>query len=108
MTLTKIDGPRVYSCSKCRTHLALDDDVISKAFHGRSGRAYLVAQTVNVDLGPREERNLMTGLHVVCDAKCKNCEACIGWKYEVAYNQTQLYKVGKFIVELAKLKKEDW
>lgn len=25
-------GPRLYSCSKCRSHVALHDDIVSKAF----------------------------------------------------------------------------
>lgn len=94
------------SCVKCRTHLTQYDDVISKSFHGRSGRGFLVRETVNTKLGRREERVLMTGLHTVCDVMCMNCSTCIGWKYEQAFNPSQHYKVGKFIVEQAKVKKE--
>uniref|UniRef100_A0A7S2RCE9 Protein yippee-like n=1 Tax=Mucochytrium quahogii TaxID=96639 RepID=A0A7S2RCE9_9STRA len=108
MSLVQLDGPRVYSCSKCRTHLAHYDDIMSKSFHGRNGRAYLVNHTVNVKLGPKEDRVLMTGLHTVCDVICRNCETVVGWKYEAAYNATQRYKVGKFIVEKAKLNREAW
>lgn len=32
-----IDGPQVYSCAQCRTHLTSHDDIISKSFHGRHG-----------------------------------------------------------------------
>lgn len=31
--------------------------------------------------GPREERVLITGLHVVCDMYCIDCQTLIGWKY---------------------------
>lgn len=34
-------GDRIYSCSQCRTHAADHNDMVSKAFQGRHGRAYL-------------------------------------------------------------------
>jgi len=33
-----LEGPRVYSCIHCRTHLTTHDDIISKSFHGRNGK----------------------------------------------------------------------
>lgn len=38
-----LDGPQVYTCGNCRTHLTSHDDIISKSFHGRHGK-----------FGPRE------------------------------------------------------
>lgn len=35
-----IDGPQVYTCSECRTHLTSHDDIISKSFHGRHGECF--------------------------------------------------------------------
>ena len=32
-----LDGPQVYTCGNCRTHLTSHDDIISKSFHGRHG-----------------------------------------------------------------------
>eukprot|EP00694_Reclinomonas_americana_P000589 EC784045.1.p1 GENE.EC784045.1~~EC784045.1.p1 ORF type:complete len:71 (+),score=8.86 EC784045.1:112-324(+) len=43
--------------------LAQQDEVISKSFHGRHGRAYLMNNVVNVSTGEREDRILITGLH---------------------------------------------
>lgn len=37
--------------------------------------------SVNVMTGPREDRQLITGLHTVCDIQCTNCGAVLGWKY---------------------------
>lgn len=34
-------GTRVYSCANCRAHSCDHDDIVSKAFQGRHGRAYL-------------------------------------------------------------------
>ncbi len=45
----------------------------------------------------------------MCDLYCKNCLTCIGWKYEDATEESQKYKIGKFIVEKALMKKVgDW
>lgn len=54
-------------------------------FQGRHGRAYLLSNVVNVTLGPREERVLITGLHTVADIHCTSCNAVIGWKYVRAH-----------------------
>jgi len=32
-----LDGPRIYTCGECRTHLTSHDEIISKSFHGRHG-----------------------------------------------------------------------
>jgi hypothetical protein len=33
-----LDGPRIYTCGECRTHLTSHDEIISKSFHGRNGK----------------------------------------------------------------------
>ena len=56
-------------------------------------------------LGPREDRVLITGLHTVCDIHCTTCGNVLGWKYEMAFEESQKYKEGKFIIEKAKVLK---
>jgi Yippee zinc-binding/DNA-binding /Mis18, centromere assembly len=102
-----LDGPQVYTCAQCRTHLTSHDDIISKSFHGRHGRAYLFDQCVNVTVGPTEERRLITGLHTVCDIFCKRCKTLVGWTYEKAFEASQKYKEGKFIIEKISLHLEE-
>ena len=94
-----LEGPVVYTCGECRTHLTSHDDIVSKSFHGRHGRAYLLDHCVNVRIGPAEERRLMTGLHSVCDIFCNRCNTLVGWTYKRAFESSQKYKEGKFIVE---------
>lgn len=36
-SMVYLDGPQVYTCGQCRTHLTSHDDIISKSFHGRKG-----------------------------------------------------------------------
>ena len=71
------------------------------------GRAYLFDQCVNVNVGPPEDRHLMTGLHSVCDIFCKRCKHLVGWTYAKAYESSQKYKEGKFIIEKINLHMEE-
>ncbi|CAH8473990.1 unnamed protein product [Schistosoma guineensis] len=102
---------RTYSCVHCRAHLARHQDLISKSFQGSQGRAYLFDTVVNVSCGKPEERLLLTGLHSVADIYCDCCHTVLGWKYEQAFESSQKYKEGKYIIELAHLIKDngwDW
>ncbi|KAH9774963.1 protein yippee-like [Citrus sinensis] len=101
--MAEMVGPRLYSCCNCRNHVALHDDVISKSFQGRNGRAFLFSHAMNIVVGPKEDRQLMTGLHTVADVFCSDCRVVLGWKYERAYEETQKYKEGKFILEKSKI-----
>lgn len=105
-SLVYLGGPCVYACQQCRTHLTCHDDIISKSFHGRHGRAYLLDHAVNVTIGPSEDRLLMTGLHSVCDLFCQRCKTLVGWTYQKAYETSQKYKEGKFIIEKIHLYQE--
>ncbi len=74
---------------------------------GSQGRAYLFNSVVNVGCGQAEERVLLTGLHAVADIYCDCCKTTLGWKYEQAYESSQKYKEGKYIIELAHMIKEN-
>ncbi|GMN41309.1 hypothetical protein TIFTF001_010535 [Ficus carica] len=98
---------KIYSCRHCRTHLALCDDIVSKSFHSRHGKAYLFSKVVNVSLGVKEERLMMTGLHTVADIFCVGCGSIVGWKYETAHEKGQKYKEGKSVLERVKVSGPD-
>ncbi|KAL3320523.1 hypothetical protein Ciccas_000787 [Cichlidogyrus casuarinus] len=98
---------RTYSCVHCRANLARHSDLISKSFQGSQGRAYLFENVVNVTCGKTEERTLLTGNHLVTDILCEFCKHPLGWKYEQAYEASQRYKEGKYIIELAHLIKDN-
>ena len=103
----RLTSEHVYSCAACRTHVASHEQLVSKSFQGRHGRAFLFATATNVALGPKEERVLMTGLHSVSDIYCSACTARLGWKYLEAYESSQKYKEGKFIVEKSRVVEGD-
>ncbi|KAI1350666.1 yippee-domain-containing protein [Xylaria sp. FL0043] len=107
--LTRIH-PDTIRCSTCGTDFAFYSQVVSKGFTGRYGRAYLIAppgspsqkpgaDLLNIKIGKPEPRNLVTGAHVVADIQCATCRAKIGWKYVDAKEESQRYKIGKFILE---------
>ena len=50
---------------------------------------------------------LLTGLHAVADIYCDCCKTTLGWKYEHAFESSQKYKEGKYIIELAHMIKEN-
>ncbi|KAE8384336.1 yippee putative zinc-binding protein [Aspergillus alliaceus] len=104
-------------CSRCATDLCLTSQIISKGFTGRHGRAYLVsaepiacAVSLGTTSSPTDSlpntiiqnpvsRQLVTGAHTVSDISCAFCGSVLGWKYVAAEEESQRYKVGKFILE---------
>ena len=62
-------------------------------FQGRCGKAFLFDTASNVYLGPKEERMLLTGMHVVADLFCVVCHNNVGWQYLAASEPSQAYKV---------------
>ncbi|GKE48021.1 yippee-like protein, partial [Tanacetum coccineum] len=58
---------------------------------------------VNVTVGVKEDRMMMTGLHTVADIFCVKCGSNVGWTYETAHEKKQKYKEGKSILERVKL-----
>ncbi|KAI0913873.1 yippee-domain-containing protein [Ustulina deusta] len=107
--LTRVQ-PDTIRCSTCGTDFAFYSQIVSKGFTGRYGRAYLVsppdgsspkpgANLINVKVGKPESRVLVTGAHIVSDIQCATCRAKVGWKYVDAKEESQKYKIGKFILE---------
>eukprot|EP00249_Psilotum_nudum_P006079 c19443_g1_i1 orf=598-981(-) len=100
--LVHLEG-QLYSCRICRNNLANCDELVSKSFHCRNGKAYLFNSVVNVWTGPEEERMMTTGMHTVADIFCVCCSQIVGWKYVTAHEKNQRYKEGKLILERAKI-----
>ncbi|CAN6842246.1 unnamed protein product [Brassica oleracea] len=93
---------------RCRTHLALPNDLISKSFHCRRGKAFTssIVRKVNVSMGPLEERMMLSGMHTVAGIFCCCCRQNVGWKYESAHEKDQKYKEGKFVLERERIMDE--
>jgi hypothetical protein len=52
-----------------------------------------------------QPRQLVTGAHTVSDISCRSCGSVLGWKYVDAAEESQKYKVGKFILETRRIVK---
>lgn len=100
--VVELEG-RSYRCKFCKTHLALADDVVSRNFHCRRGKAYLFSNVANTTIGPLEERMMLSGMHTVADIFCCCCGQIVGWKYESAHEKSQKYKEGKFVLERGRI-----
>ncbi|KAI9803653.1 MAG: Intracellular distribution of mitochondria [Piccolia ochrophora] len=68
-------------------------------FRGQHGKAYLFGSVVNIISAEAVERNMTTGRHVVRDICCRHCKDTVGWKYDKAYESSEKYKEGKYILE---------
>lgn len=108
-------------CARCTTDLCSTSQIISKGFTGRHGRAYLVSPSSplgtfahasksgkslslpNTHVHKTVPRQLVTGAHTVSDISCAFCGSVLGWKYDGAEEESQRYKVGKFILETKKI-----
>lgn len=104
-------------CAKCSTDVCLTSQIISKGFTGRHGRAYLVSPSPVLSGSPQvfkaaydlclpntktddpSSRQLVTGVHTVSDVRCAFCNSVLGWRYDEAEEDSQRYKVGKYILE---------
>ena len=54
----------------------------------------LMHSAVNVKLGKKEDRPLLTGVHTVQDVFCVGCNERMGWFYHKAADHSQKYKEG--------------
>lgn len=107
--LEHLGGRRIFMCDQCQTYLTNRHEILSTHFRGKlfwyekisslgaTGAAYLFRKVVNVRYAKVEERNMMTGRHLVRDVFCKNCDIKIGWMYEYAVDADQVYKEGMLV-----------
>ncbi|EPY29564.1 zinc-binding protein (Yippee) [Strigomonas culicis] len=95
------EGAHGYGCALCGAHLCLSQDIISRHFHGKHGRAILVDRCANYYYGPQEQKELMTGTHIVRDVFCNCCDKNVGWCYDFAHSEKERYKVQRFVLEHA-------
>ena len=92
--------------------ICFTSQIISKGFTGRHGRAFLVSPLPSSSLAKGSiselpntrterpsQRQLVTGVHTVSDVRCSFCQSMLGWKYDEAQEESQRYKVGKYILE---------
>ncbi|KAG5498850.1 hypothetical protein JKF63_03139 [Porcisia hertigi] len=92
-------GKGGFGCAFCGAHFCVAEDVVSDNFRGRHGKALLVSRCENSYFGHQEEKQLMTGLHRVRDVFCSNCDKYVGWGYDFAVDEREMYKMQRFVIE---------
>ncbi|KAL5743613.1 hypothetical protein ACOSQ2_026729 [Xanthoceras sorbifolium] len=101
--MAEFGGQPFYSCRNCSTPLAFQDDLLSTSFMVASGKAYMFAHAMNIALGTREDKMMMTGSYTIANINCCKCGEELGWKYLTAHEPTQKYKEGNFVLENSKM-----
>ncbi|KAK6141091.1 hypothetical protein DH2020_025172 [Rehmannia glutinosa] len=96
-------GSRFYCCFRCRKIIAAHDHIVDKSFVAWRGRGFLFSHVVNVVEGPKADRLLISGTHMVADVFCGDCGEKLGWKYEKTYEQHHKYKEGKTVLAKSKI-----
>jgi len=56
---------------------------------GKKWRVFLSSHAMNVKVGPKEDKELMTGLYTIADVYCCHCN--------------KVYKEGKYMLEESKI-----
>ncbi|XP_061359119.1 protein yippee-like At4g27740 [Gastrolobium bilobum] len=100
------DQSAIYRCKNCQTPIALRSELLSKSYMGKTGPAFMFSHARNIIAGPKQNRELITGLYTVAGIFCSNCGEELGWKYIQAYEARQKFKEGSFIIERARIAKE--
>lgn len=104
LMLEYVHGTEYFECRKCQTRFASKNDISSKNFKSSTGPAYLFKKVVNTFYGEIHLKVMATGQHHIRNAYCKRCNQCIGWTYENAFEESELYKIGQTILECAYVK----
>ncbi|KAK7386236.1 hypothetical protein VNO78_26304 [Psophocarpus tetragonolobus] len=100
------DPYATYRCRNCQNPVAFRSELLSKKYLAKTGQAFLFSHARNIVYGPKQERNLITGLYTIADIFCSKCGEELGWKYLHASETREKFKEGKFIIEKAKILKE--
>ncbi|XP_038686254.1 protein yippee-like At4g27740 [Tripterygium wilfordii] len=101
--MEETSGSPLFSCKTCSNPLAFPTDLLSKNFLAKSGQAYMFSHVMNVVLGPKEDRQLLTGRFTISTAYCGICKQELGWMYVQAYDIKNRFKEGRFVVEKSKI-----
>ncbi|KAG4172723.1 hypothetical protein ERO13_A11G015500v2 [Gossypium hirsutum] len=80
--------------------------IITNLLHAKSGKAYMFQHAMNIVLGPKYDKQLITGRFSIADVFCSKCGEELGWKYVQSYDLKNRYKEGKFILEELKMFQE--
>ncbi|QLI69593.1 uncharacterized protein G6M90_00g065580 [Metarhizium brunneum] len=90
-------------CTTCETVLGHERDIESRNFTGKHGPAILITYVYNITMARPIRIFMSTGWYIIRVVSCAGCKKEIGWIYLKVQQRSQLYKLGKFVLELARL-----
>ncbi|GAA6057890.1 hypothetical protein JCM3770_001821 [Rhodotorula araucariae] len=115
-----------WRCATCTLELAVQDELVSRAFQGATGPAFLWRTVINAEVGAKTSKELLSGKHLIAPLTCRGCSTEIGWQYVrttcllsdkrftegkhaqfVSPSSAQKYKEGKCILEKSKIYKDN-
>lgn len=97
--LAYLRGSKIWGCAGCHTHLAVEEDLLSTHFNGVLGQAKLFENVTNVDYSEKQIKAMISGSFTIQSIECKKCRKYLGWTYIRAHEESEGYKVGRFILE---------
>ena len=78
--------------------------IISRDYRGRTGKAYLLKNVINIKTSKKiTKEEMTTGKYLIRYIYCHQCGSNIGWKYIKADERDQLYKQGRYIMEIKRV-----
>ncbi|KAF5131405.1 Protein yippee-like [Metarhizium anisopliae] len=90
-------------CKTCETVLGHERDIESTDFTRQHGPAILITNVYNIAMGRPIQVFASTGWYIIQVVSCAGCKKKVGWIYLKVQESSQLYKLGKFVLELARL-----
>lgn len=60
---------------------------------------------MNIVEGPKMDKQLISGIHMVGNVYCCECTEILGWKYHKVYEERHKYKEGKIVFKKSKIAK---
>ncbi|TGO66662.1 hypothetical protein BOTNAR_0056g00010 [Botryotinia narcissicola] len=91
--IVKLKGNYKYGYKKCdaNTDLCQYGDT---CFLGRTGKAFVFTNAVNISLGKQEEIETPIGRYIIRNISCRACATEIGWRYDYAQGDAEKYPEG--------------
>ncbi|KAF5326545.1 hypothetical protein D9611_000234 [Ephemerocybe angulata] len=104
--------PRALTCKLCQAIITSNNVLFPSSqlppqsrtsFRGFSGKASLFTETYNVHIAKPGIQLMATGAHTMSEINCGSCHTYLGWKIVRAYEESERWKEGKFLLELESL-----
>ncbi|KAL5811942.1 hypothetical protein ACOSQ3_026892 [Xanthoceras sorbifolium] len=94
--------------SEKKKEINLDFQRTFKIIFLMTRHVYMFSYAMNIVLGRREEKHLISGVYTIANIYCSKCGKELGWHYLRAHDLKNRCKEGNFIIEKLKMLKEEY